>query len=70
MMRFAVVQAVISEYIQENFDRLEVGAELEGWRDIHTLANSVDRLVVAESCKPKSHRSLPSYVAWPTDLQP
>ncbi|KAJ9118691.1 hypothetical protein QFC22_003911 [Naganishia vaughanmartiniae] len=49
MMRFAVVQAVISEYIQENFDRLEVGAELEGWRDIHTLANSVDRLVVAES---------------------
>ncbi|KAJ9101158.1 hypothetical protein QFC21_003376 [Naganishia friedmannii] len=49
MMRFAVIQAVISEYIQENFDRLEVGAELEGWRDIHTLANSVDRLVVAES---------------------
>jgi hypothetical protein len=50
-MRFAVVQSLISTYIQENFDRLEVGAELEGWREIHTLANSVDRLRVTESCE-------------------
>ncbi|KAJ9100921.1 hypothetical protein QFC20_005337 [Naganishia adeliensis] len=49
MMRFGVVQGLISTYIHENFDRLEVGAELEGWREIHALANSVDRLVVTES---------------------
>ncbi|KAJ9100780.1 hypothetical protein QFC19_005519 [Naganishia cerealis] len=52
MMRFAIVQALISDYINENFDRLEVGAELEGWKDIHTLTNSVDRLVVTESSSP------------------
>lgn len=51
MMRFGVVQGLISTYIHENFDRLEVGAELEGWREIHALANSVDRLVVTESCE-------------------
>lgn len=51
MMRFGVVQSLISTYVQENFDRLEVGTELEGWRDIHTLANSVDRLRVTESCE-------------------
>lgn len=51
MMRFGVVQGLISTYIHENFDRLEVGAELEGWKDIHALVNSVDRLVVTESCE-------------------
>ena len=51
MIRFGVVQNMISTYIHENFDRLEVGAELEGWREVQTLANSVDRLRVTESCK-------------------
>lgn len=51
MMRFGVIQGLISTYIHENFDRLEVGAELEGWREIHALANSVDRLMVTESCE-------------------
>lgn len=51
MMRFGVVQNLISTYIHESFDRLEVGAELEGWREVQTLANSVDRLRVTESCK-------------------
>ncbi|GHJ89240.1 hypothetical protein NliqN6_5642 [Naganishia liquefaciens] len=52
MMRFGVIQNLISTYIHENFDRLEVGAELEGWREVQTLANSVDRLCVTESSSP------------------
>ncbi|KAI5451283.1 hypothetical protein NCC49_001879 [Naganishia albida] len=54
MMRFGVIQGLISTYIHENFDRLEVGAELEGWREIHALANSVDRLMVTESSSPET----------------
>lgn len=63
MMRFGVVQGLISTYIHENFDRLEIGAELEGWREIYALANSLDRLEVTESCELKATLLHTAFVA-------
>jgi hypothetical protein len=47
-IRFNVVKDVVESYIIENFDRLEIGAELDGWREVTLLETHVERVVVAE----------------------
>lgn len=45
----STVTSIVRAYILDTFDRLEVGAELEGWREeVQALASDVDRIVVAE----------------------
>ncbi len=47
-IRFNIIKDIVESYIQENFDRLEIGAELDGWREVTLLDTHVERVVVAE----------------------
>lgn len=43
------IRSIVRQYIQENFERAEPGAEVEGWRDVGVLRGCAERIVFAES---------------------
>jgi hypothetical protein len=51
-IRQNIIKDIVEGYITENFDRLEIGVELEGWNEVTLLEKHVERIVVAECGEP------------------
>lgn len=45
------IRQIVQDYILENFERVEVGAELESWDEMPLLQQNAERIVVAETCR-------------------
>jgi hypothetical protein len=56
-MQTPQIRSIIESYIHDNFERLEVGVEVEGWEDVDVLRSCAERIVVAECCKSLSWES-------------
>ena len=50
-MQTRQVEAIVNSYIQDNFERVEVGASVEGWEDVSVLKRCAERIVFAECCE-------------------
>ena len=51
MLRFDTIRQNLQIYIHEQFTRLEVGAELEGWQDVGLLERECERIFVTDCCE-------------------
>jgi hypothetical protein len=43
------IRSIVRQYISENFERAEPGAEVEGWEEVEVLRGCAERIVFAES---------------------
>ncbi|KAG7530943.1 hypothetical protein FFLO_04671 [Filobasidium floriforme] len=46
------IRSIVRQYISENFERAEPGAEVEGWEEVEVLRGCAERIVFAESTLP------------------
>jgi hypothetical protein len=48
MLRFDTVRQNVQAFIHEQFTRLEVGAELEGWSEVGLLCRECEKISVTD----------------------